>query len=50
MFVEKELISNPNGLKNTPAPLSKGKIVDVESFEYAWKTIINEYLKPMENL
>ena len=35
-FIEKQLVKNPFGLTKGPVPIHKGKILDLESFEYAW--------------
>eukprot|EP00347_Sterkiella_histriomuscorum_P017189 403350330 len=49
-YVEKQLALNPFGLTQQPMPIHKGKITDMESFEFAWKKIIDEFLKPIETM
>ncbi|CDW71840.1 actin-like protein 9-like [Stylonychia lemnae] len=49
-FIDKSISNNPFGQAQIPVPMYKGRIIDMDSFEYAWSKVIDEFLKPIETL
>ncbi len=46
-YLDKELVSNP--FFNAPIPMYKGKLIDMDCFDYLWKKIIDQFITPVEN-
>lgn len=48
-YLEKEQMNNPfSSALNSPMPLYKGKIVDIDAFTYTWKKVIEQFIAPAE--